>query len=903
VQKNYIFLKVVNNLCYYFKFMCNCNRFLFLAFISLFILPSNYISGQNQASADTSLKSHAPVKPRVYNTIRLTTVEPVIDGKLDDDCWKTGEWAGDFTQFVPKEGAKPSQSTEVKILYDDKNIYAAIRAYDNEPDKIDKIATPRDKMVGDMVGVNFDSYHDHRTGFEFDLSAYGQKTDLVLTNPWSWDVTWDAAWSGKVGYEDSAWVAEMKIPLNQLRYSKEKEQVWGLHVWRWITRLQEESDWEIQSMTSAGELYSFGELHGINNLKKSQRLELLPYSLAKLTTFKRDPANPFADKGRLFEGNIGLDVKIGISSNFTVDLSVNPDFGQVESDPSVMNLTAFETFYVEKRPFFLEAKNIFNDEFNDNSIFYTRRIGQAPSYTLYPTDSLHVSEPDKTTILDAIKLNGKTANGLSVGVIQSLTASEYAKTIDLNGTKKNVNVEPLTNYFVTRIQKDFNEGTTMLGGIFTSTNRMINNVNLNSLSKDAYTGGLDLLHQWKNKEFFVEAKLFGSYIMGDAAAITLLQESSARYFQRPDVDYLNYDTTRTQLSGYGGKFRIGKGSKGLWRYDTGLTWMSPGLELNDIGYMQITDLLNQDNNISYFVNQPVSIFRTYNIGLEEYNQFNFHGDYLLSGINLTFNPAFKNMWSAYTKLSFISSSTDLRILRGGNSMKVPGQIEFVGEATGNVAKKVYPDFQCQFIFGAENYLRTYQIASGLTYKPVNALRLYLSINYSTNRNDLQYVTTRSSEKRYILGQVDQKTLGIVFRLDYIITPELSLQYYGSPFVSTGMYSKFKYVTKSLASVYSDRFKIYNQPVRLGNSILELNENVNNVHDQIYDPNFSFHQFRSNLVAKWEYRIGSVIYLVWSSDRTFNSYPANFKLFNSMGQLADKFPTDIFLVKFSYRFSL
>jgi hypothetical protein len=883
--------------------MCICKKILFSTFILLITFSSNFISGQNQVPADTSYKFRTPGTPRIYNTTRLSPAEPVIDGNLDDDCWKTGEWAGDFTQFVPKEGARPSQPTEVKILYDDKNIFVAIRAYDNEPEKIQKIAGLRDDLVGDVVGVAFDSYHDHRTGFEFHLSAYGQKIDDVLTNPMISDVTWDPVWYGKVGYEDSAWVAEMKIPINQLRYSNEKEQVWGLHVWRWINRLQEESDWEIQSFTTAGLLYNFGELHGINNLKNSQRLEILPYSLAQLTTFKKDPANPFANKGRLWDGNMGLGAKVGISSNFTVDLSVNPDFGQVESDPSVMNLTAFETFYVEKRPFFIEGKNIFEDDLNDNTIFYSRRIGHAPSYILNRTDNLNINEPDKTTILDAVKISGKTANGLSVGILQGLTSAEYARTLDINGNKRNINVEPLTNYFVTRIQKDYNEGSTMVGGIFTSTNRMIKNVDLNFLSRDAFTGGLDLLHQWKDKEFFIEAKLFGSYVMGDARAITLLQESSARYFQRPDAHYLNYDTTLTKLSGYGGKFRIGKGSIGLWRYNTGLTWMSPGLELNDIGYMQITDLLNQENNLSYFVNQPVSIFRTYSVSLEELNQFNFHGDYLLSSIDLTFNPAFKNMWSAYTKLSYTSSSTDPHILRGGNSMKIPGLIMFYGEATGDVSKKLYPNFQCQLISGAENYFRSYQFTPGLTYRPINTMKFYLNISYSADRNDLQYVTAMPAENRYILGEVDQKTLGIVCRLDYSITPEFSIQYYGSPFVSTGMYSKFKYVSNPMASGYSDRFIMYDQLIILGNSKLGLDDNVNNVHDQIYNPNFNFHQFRSNLVAKWEYRPGSLIYLVWSSDRTFNSDPVNFNLVKSMGQLTDKFPTDIFLIKFSYLFSL
>ncbi|MBK9389698.1 MAG: carbohydrate binding family 9 domain-containing protein [Bacteroidetes bacterium] len=296
---------------------------------------------------DTLRASHDPKQP-VYTTSRLSTVRPVIDGKLDDECWKTGRWAGDFHQYIPNEGAAPTWPTFFNIQYDDKYIYAAIRAFDGEPGKMQRYSGLRDEFSGDMVGVNFDSYHSFKTGFEFTISSWGQKVDLILFNPENWDMNWNAVWNGKTGMEDSAWVAEIEIPLSQLRYSKEDEQVWGLHVWRWINRLQEESDWEYQTKTGPGVIYNFGEMRGIKGLKKSQRLEIMPYSLGELETIKKVPGNPFAEKGRNWSGNAGLDAKIGISSNFTVDLTLNPDFGQVESDPSVMNLTAFETFYEEK---------------------------------------------------------------------------------------------------------------------------------------------------------------------------------------------------------------------------------------------------------------------------------------------------------------------------------------------------------------------------------------------------------------------------------------------------------------------------------------------------------------------------------------------------------------------------
>ena len=337
-------------------------------------LLTTHVCAFKRTGTDDTTHVPSTKSPRVYYATRLAGEKPTIDGILDDPCWKTGEWGGDFTQWIPREGAKPSQPTQFKILYDDDNLYIAFRAFDDEPDRIIRKGGRRDEFNGDIVGVNFDSYHDHRTGFEFDVTAAGQKIDLILTNPSTTDFSWNAVWFAKTGMEDSAWTAEIEVPLSQLRYSGDSEQIWGMHCWRWIDRLQEESDWEPQSSEGPGILYLFGEIHGIRGLPKSQRIEVMPYALGKLKTFKPEPDNPFADKGQSWLGNAGLDAKIGLSSNFTADLTVNPDFGQVESDPSVMNLTAFETFYDEKRPFFLEGKNIFSFDFDNNNMFYSRRI-------------------------------------------------------------------------------------------------------------------------------------------------------------------------------------------------------------------------------------------------------------------------------------------------------------------------------------------------------------------------------------------------------------------------------------------------------------------------------------------------------------------------------------------------
>ena len=878
----------------------------FLVYLILTPLPafSSVFDPAAFFQQDTIPKQKTIQQP-VYTTTRLATSKPVINGKLDDDCWKTGVWAGDYHQYIPNEGAKPTYPTEFKILYDDKNLYIAFRASDGEPDKILRQAGIRDEFVGDLVGVTFDSYRDFRTGFEFTISAWGQKIDLVLFNPENWDVNWNAVWKGKVGLEDSAWVAELEIPLSQLRYSNKDEQVWGLHTWRWISRLQEESNWEIQSKTGPGMLYNFGELRGIKGLKKSRRLEIMPFTLGKLSTEKKEPANPFIDDGRIWGGNLGLDAKIGVSSNFTIDLTMNPDFGQVESDPSVMNLTAFETFYEEKRPFFLEGLTIFNYKFDEQSLFYSRRIGHSPSLITEANDSLFVKSPDKTAILSAVKFSGTTSKGLSVGLIQSLTANEYARLSDPEGKRSNREVEPLTNYMVARIQKGYNAGTTVVGGMFTSTNRFINSPDLDFLSRNAYTGGIDLRHQWKDKEFFVDVRLLGSYINGNKQAIARLQQSSARYYQRPGADYLNYDTTSAQLSGFGGKFIIGKGSKGFWRYSTGLSWLSPGLELNDLGYMQSSDVIRQENNLSYFVNKPVSIFRLYNIGLEQFNSWNFNGSYLGSGGHLSFKSEFKNNLSFETNLIYHSQSFDTRLLRGGPDLLIPFNVLTFGEFKTDPSRKFIFDINYHYEFAGNNSTSSYEFGPGLSLRPVNALKFGVTASYVKNMNRLQYVTVidYNSEKIYILGEIDQKTLGLTFRIDLNVTPEFSIQYYGSPFVSKGSYKDFKHITNPRAKGYTDRFIAYTNPVMSGNKYL-LDENNDDIADYSIDnPNFNFHEFRSNLVARWEYRRGSFIYLVWSSQRTGRTPDADNTIGESFRDLIKVFPNNIFLIKLNYWFSL
>jgi hypothetical protein len=855
---------------------------------------------------------------KVYNTTRLTTEKPVIDGVLNDPCWQTGEWSGDFIQWIPNEGAKPSQDTKLKILYDNKNLYVAIRAFDKEPGKISRKAGRRDEMIGDIVGINFDSYHDHRTGFEFSVTAAGQKIDLILTNPMNGDMNWNAVWYVKTGMEDSAWVAEYEIPLSQLRYSNQYEQVWGMHLWRWIDRLSEESDWEKQSLSGPGMLYSFGELRGIQGLPKSQRIEIMPYAVGKLKTFEKVPENPFADKGHQWMGNVGLDAKIGISSNFTADLTVNPDFGQVESDPSVMNLTAFETFYEEKRPFFLEGKNIFNFDMGDDGIFYSRRIGQAPDYRPNLQDNQFMKYPDNTSILSAVKISGKSAKGMAIGVLHSITAGEKAQ-IWSDGQTTDKRVVPLTSYTVGRVQQDFKEGNTVLGAMVTSTNRFIKDNYLEDMNRNAFTGGLDFLHQWHDKEFFVDAKLIGSSINGSYEALWKAVTSSARYYQRPDIGHdVSRSTWADHLDGHGGRVKIGKGSKGLLRYSTEIDWKSPGLELNDVGFMQMADIVHQETELSYFVTKPVSFFRTYSLGLHQNNQWDYHMNYEHSSLYAFASMEFLNRWAINPSFSYQGKTLDTRLLRGGPAFLLPALWEGSLSMHSDVSKKVHFSLSANHSIAKEDNFTGTAYHGSVTAIPYNVLKLSLSLDYSQNQDNLQYVgrVMVNGFNNYLLAHLDQKTLGATFRVDYNITPEISIQYYGSPFTSTGKYTDFKIVNDPRAENYPDRFTPF-ALTRLGN-----NYNAIYGHGTGYDggygyggygayyetpiipnPDFTFTQFRSNLVFRWEYRPGSQLFLVWANERTGWKNENTPHVGDGISQLRDVFPNNIFLVKLNYWFSL
>ena len=853
---------------------------------------------------------------RTYWVKKANPCSPEIDGKANETVWQNTSSGNNFIQFEPQPGINPSQKTDFKICYDEKNLYILIKAYDDEPEKIISLVARRDEIdQSDAVGIILDTYFDRRTAFEFTVNVAGVKFDRIFSNDSRFEVdkSWDPVWEVATAIDNDGWVAEMKIPFNQLRFSDKEEQIWGLEVFRYIHRLQEFSVWQYMPKDASGFVSNFGYLKGLN-IAVPKRVEILPYAVSHYHTYESESGNPFST-GRESKVTGGMDGKIGLSGNITADFTINPDFGQVEADPSEVNLTAFETFFEEKRPFFIEGKNIFqfplgigDGDFARETLFYSRRIGRAPQYKPDLSDDEYLDSPAQTSILGAAKISGKTAHGWSLGILDAVTAQENGQ-IDSLGIRRKEVVEPFTNYFVTRLQRDFKEGNTFIGGILTATNRNINRIYLNDINRSAYTAGFDFTHQWDEKTYFVDLKLAASHIRGHPDAIYEVQTASARYFQRPDANYLNLDPHRTSLSGHGGSFNIGKQGNGKLRYVLGGVWRSPGFELNDIGYLQRADQILQFTWIGYRMVNPTWIFRQFEFNINQWNGWNFGLEKLYTGGNINGGGQFKNYWGFYTGIGREEDGLSIYFLRGGPA--------FRQEGGWNNWYQIYSDSRkpWQFRMRGNNFIgddkisRFHRLSLNLFLKPSHRFNISLSPFYMFKKDNLQYVEAieKNGEDRYILAKLIQHTLGMELRLNYSLSPELSIQYYGQPFISAGSYNHYKRMTNPRASRYDDRFHLFT-PAEIRadpeNRIYLIDEDGNGDPDYAFDyPDFNFKQFRSNLVVRWEFQPSSILYFVWSQGLTVEDEFGDFSIQRDTRDLFKVQPNNVYLIKLNYWFSL
>ncbi len=845
-----------------------------------------------------------------YTTARAET-QIVLDGRLDDAAWNQVEWGGDFIGREPEYKVAPSVETQFKILYDDKYLYIGIRAFDPEPEKIVKRMSRRDGFDGDWVEVNIDSYFDKRTAFSFTASVSGVKGDEYISNNGDdWDSTWDPIWYLRTSVDDKGWIAEYKIPLSQLRFADKENHTWGIQFTRRLFRKEERSVWQPISPTDAGWVYRFGELNGIKGIKPQKQLEIQPYVVATMETFEKEEENPFRDTGRDLSSNIGLDAKIGITSDITLDLTVNPDFGQVEADPSRVNLSAFRLFFREQRPFFLEGNNVltFPTSGGQNNLFYSRRIGGRPQGSL-GSDVEYSDFPNQTRILGAAKITGKNAKGFSWGFLESVTNREQADVAYENGTRGKEVVAPYTNYVVARAQQDISEGKTVVGAMMTNMNRFNNRGNdLEFLHDNAQSGGFDIDHNFKDRKYGVTFKYMFSRVSGTEGAIYETQTASERYFQRPNNNHKNVDSTRTSLAGSAATLSFGRRS-GNWRWALGTNYRSPEFELNDLGFLVQTDNVNNWGWTQYRVTKPVGLFRSQRYNFYYEQNLDFGGVVTGKGADMNVNLEFKNYWrfglGSYIGGTWVSNAD----LRGGPSITYPGEINYWYWLGTNEQKKVRVSFNNWFNWGNEDYSKGSGLNLNITLRPTDALRVSLSPNVNWRRNDLQYIdqVDYNGVTQYLLGRVEQTTYRMSMRANYNITPNLTLEFWGQPFLATGEYSQFKKVHLANSENYNERFRV-----------LEPSEVIYNAEDEVYevfesgsttadyqfsDPDFNNVQFRSNFVVRWEYIPGSTLFAVWSSNGSFFDQSESNSFSDLRSHLGNLQTTNTFLIKYTYRFIL
>ncbi|KAA1247489.1 DUF5916 domain-containing protein [Aquimarina sp. RZ0] len=903
----------------------------------VFFIFSFFLNAQDSLSVVTK---------RIYTTKPLNGAEaPAIDGLINEQSWDLVDWAGDFIENQPDENTAPSQQTKFKILYDQKYLYIAYRCYDTEPDKIEKRLSRRDGFAGDWVEINLDSYHDKRTGFSFTITASGVKGDEFISNNGNnWDGSWNPIWYTATNIDDEGWTAEVKIPLSQLKFGKSKEQIWGLQVNRRFFRAEERSVWQRIPQDAPGWVSEFGELHGLIDIEPQKQLEIQPFVVTQYDTFPEEEDNPFRD-GDEFKLNGGLDAKIGITNDLTMDLTVNPDFGQVEADPAAIALDGFQIFFREQRPFFVENKNIFDYRFanGQDNVFYSRRIGRNPQGSagsnpfLEGRDGVNSSSvndefldvPVNTTILGAAKFSGKTKDGWSIGILESVTSREIAKIEDAAGNKRETIVEPLTNYFVARAQKDFNERNTFIGGIFTATNRNLGDIinidynnpdtdetselvgirenNLNFLRKSAYTGGLDFRHNWKERKYFLEGNIVTSHVEGSKESIAETQESLTHLFNRVDADHVKVDPDRTSLTGTGGKILGGKTGGGNWRYEGGVFWRSPELELNDIGFLRQADDIRQFTNVRYLFLKPTKWYRRGDINFNQFTTFDFEGNYNRIQYGLSGNISYINNW--WTEIEYIHKPRIFTntILRGGPRFRFNEENIAVLFFGSDRRKKFSFTMGHVNSWAQQNNFAFQRYVLRFNYQPFNAFSLSLNPEFEINPNKTQYVTETdfNGTPRYITARIDQQTLSASIRLNYNINPNLTIQYYGQPFISRGTYTDFNYVNDPISKDLDNRITLFNNnQISFADDQYSIDEDLDGSVDYTIDnPDFAFVQFRSNLVLRWEYIPGSEIFLVWSQGVTGSGDPKDHLFRGLDNQILDQQPENTFLIKATYRFVL
>ena len=857
----------------------------------------------------TFIASALQAQPAV-KAVRLT--EPIVlDGKLGEAFWKDENAVTDFTQRDPVEGAKASERTVIDIGFDDEAIYVGARMYDANPKLIEARLVRKDVLItSDQIMFYVDPYLDKRTGYYFGINAAGTLYDGTLYNDGWDDNSWDGVWEGKVNIDEKGWTAEIRIPYSQLRFQQKDQYVWGVNFKRTIARKNETDYLVLRPKTENAFVSRFAEMKGMADIKPQRRIEIIPYATSKAEFTHPEAGDPYND-GSGFDPGMGADMKFGLGTNLNLDATVNPDFGQVEVDPAVVNLSDVETFFQEKRPFFIEGSSTFNFgeggatnywgfNWSNPLLFYSRRIGRTPQGSI--PDSDYYDSPDGTSILGAAKLTGKIGQGWNIGTLHAFTGREHAE-YSIDNQFQEAEIEPATYYQVTRGLKEFGGGKQGLGFITTIASRMFDDVRLeDEINSNALVYGVD---GWTflddNKTWVVTGWSAFSRVSGSQERITELQQDSRHYFQRPDSDYVEVDSNATSLNGFAGRFYLNK-EKGNLSFNSAFGFVSPAFDNNDVGFLFRADQYNMHFGSSYKWTTPGKFFRYANLGGAAFRTLDFGGNTTWGGLYHFGYAEFHNYYTLDYSLAWNPEETinNTRTRGGPQTLNLPGyEVNLFG--TTDNRKKIVLGFGGNLYQADSSQYRA--LRASIEWKPRANVSFSATPAYERDGTPAQWIdnfqdptATHTYGTRYVFGSLNQKTFSAGLRVNWTFTPRLSLQLYAQPLISSGNYTDYK----ELAQPRTYNFNIYGNPIITSGEVTIDPDGTGPAAAFTFDdPNFNFKSLRGNAILRWEYKPGSTVYFVWTQTRTDEQQIGNFNFSDSLSRLWKAESDNIFLIKFSY----
>ena len=804
---------------------------------------------------------------------------PVIDGKDNDPVWNEAPAITDFTEWQPTEGKTPRFRTEAKVAYDASNLYVFVRAYDPHPDSIFSVLERRDTFTAsDKIWLFIDSYHDRRTGYEFGVNPAGVKLDGQISNGGNEDFAWDAVWDVATTIDSLGWTAEFRIPLSQLRYTKGHRHDFGFTIDRDIYRYNERMSWPAFSQSKPDMLSQLGTLEGLEGLEVPRRLEAMPYVVTKRASTIDN--NRFTNPS---SASVGGDIKYRVASNMTLDATINPDFGQVEADPAVLNLSTYETFFDERRPFFVAGRGQF--QFNVNcsqvncfgeGLYYSRRIGRTPQLAGTYGDSVPQAP---TTILGAGKLTGRLTNGTFIGVLDAVT-QRFESPGDTT-------FEPRTNFAVARVTQDMRGGNSTVGAMVTAVDRQNDKWSTPYLPNSAYVGAIDFRHRFFRNTYEISGQLDESRVQGSTLAMQALETDPVHYYQRPDAN-LPLDSNRTSLGGDAEELHFGKVGGQHLMYESAYQRRSAGFEINDLGYLRRADQTSWNTWVGFFDRNVRFFYQRFQWNNNWWQYWTTSGLPLEAAYNTNFQITLRNNWGLHfgTTVGQLGATYDDRSARGGPAIRQDGYVAPWIFINGDDRRSIVPQIGLNVYNVGDGKNRSWNVNPEIDYKTGGRFSGSIAMSGGHNIDDYQWYGFYSDAAgpHYTFARLDQTTVAATLRLNYTFTPTMSLQAYMQPFVSKGAYTRVRQLSATpRADDYDARFAPFDDPNVTGNP-----------------GGFNFKEFQSNLVYRWEYRPGSTLFVVWNEGRQGYASEEGFTNFGGdIRNLMALHPANTILVKMSY----